>query len=120
MNISKLHKALGAVAAALFIVTLAPQAQAGQGPQQIYRPVMTMTAAQQIPVGSKIAFSCDNGGPVTVVTVDKERSYLKGFTCPVSKRVYRFSPGGSGHTAYQFVYRAKGGFSAHLLTLGKL
>ncbi len=120
MHINQLRTGLGAVAAALFIVTLAPQAQAGPGPQQVYRPVATMTAAEQIPVGSKIAFSCDNGGPVTVVTVDKDRSYLKGFTCPVSKRVYRLMPGGGGRAADQFVYQAKGGYTAHLLSLGKL
>ncbi len=120
MNITKYSKTLVALVADVFAVALVSEAQAGPGPQQIYRPVMTMTAAQQLPVGSKIAFSCNNGGPVTVVTVDKERSYLKGFTCPVSKRVYRFSPGGGGRTADQFVYQAKGGYTAHLLTLGKL
>lgn len=120
MHIHTLHKSLGALAAALFIVTLAPSANAGPGPQQIYRPVMTMTAAQGIPVGSRIAFSCDNGGPVSVFTVDKDRSYLKGFTCPVSKRLYRLMPGGGGHAPDQFIYEAKGGYKAHLLTLGKI
>ena len=119
MHINKIHKALGALAAALFIITLAPQAQAGPGPQQIYRPVVTMSAAQEIPVGSRIALSCDNGGPVSVFTVDKDRSYLKGFTCPVSKRYYRLMPGGGARSG-EIVYQAKGGYTAHLLTFSKL
>lgn len=125
MNIHKLHKAGVALFAALFIVALTPAAQASpneyyrQGPREVYRPVTTMAAARELPVGSRIAFSCDNGGPVTIVTVDKSRSYLKSFTCPVSKRVYRVSPGGAGHGA-DLVYQAKGGYTAHLLTLGKI
>lgn len=118
MNINKLHKAAAALFAALFIITLAPAAKADSA-FEIYRPVMTMTAAKQIPVGSKIAVSCEAGGPVTVFTVDKDRSYLKSFTCPVTKRLYRVTQGGSGHGADQFVYEAKGGYRARLLTVGK-
>ena len=95
-------------------------AVAGPGPHQVFTPVKTMTAAKKIPVGSRIALSCDNGGPVTIVTVGKDRDYLKGFTCPVSKRLYRFSPGGGAHGSDQFIYKSEDGFSAHLLTLGKL
>src|SRR5690349_13974526 len=40
-------------------------AVAGPGPHQVYTPVRTMSAAKKIPVGSRIALSCDNGGPVT-------------------------------------------------------
>lgn len=125
MNIRNLQKTSGALFAALFIVTLALVAQASPtessrlGPREVYRPVTTMAAAQGLPVGSRIAFSCDNGGPVTVVTVDKDRNYLKSFTCPVSKRVYRLSPGGSGHGS-DLIYQAKGGYTAHLLSLGKI
>lgn len=93
---------------------------AGPGPQQVFRPVQTMEAAKKIPVGSRIALSCDNGGPVTVVTVDKDREYLKQFKCAVSKRLYRFSPGGGANSPDQFIYKADNGMTAHLLTLGKL
>jgi len=120
MNIQKLQKTVPALLAALFIVTLAPAAKAGPSGLEIYRPVMTMTQAMQIPVGSKIAIACDAGGPVTVVTVVKDRKYLKSFTCPVTKRVYHIVQTGGGHNADQFVYEAKGGYTAHLLTYGKL
>jgi hypothetical protein len=120
MNIQKLKKFVAALFAALFVVTLAPAAKAGPSSPEVFRPVMTMTTAKQIPVGSKIALSCDNGGPVTVVTVNKDRSYLKGFTCPVSKRRYHVRQGGSGHTPDQFDYQATGGYTAHLLSYRKL
>jgi hypothetical protein len=105
---------------ALFGFGVVTSGVAGPGPQQVFAPVKTMAAAKKIPVGSRIALSCDNGGPVTVVTVGKDRDYLKGFTCPVSKRLYRFSPGGGSHASDQFIYKSEDGFTAHLLTLGKL
>lgn len=105
---------------ALLTFGLITSALAGPGPHEVYTPVKTMPEAQKIPVGSRIALSCDNGGPVTIVTVEAGRDYLKGFTCPVSKKLYRFSPGGGGHTADQFIYKTDDGLTAHLLTLGKI
>jgi hypothetical protein len=95
-------------------------ALAGPGPHEVYTPVKTMPEAQKLPIGSRIALSCDNGGPVSIVTVEKDRGYLKGFTCPVTKRLYRVSPGGGARSGDQFIYRTDDGFTAHLLTLGKL
>lgn len=95
-------------------------AVAGPGPHEVYTPVKTMTEAQKIPIGSRIALSCDNGGPITVVTVEKDRDYLKGFKCPVTGRLYHFAPGNGAHGGEQFVYRSDDGFTAHLLSLGKI
>lgn len=97
------------------------QTAALAGPtHEIYKPVKTVTQARKLPVGTRIALSCDNGGPVTIVTIDEKRDYMRGFTCPVSKNLYRFSPGGGAHGSDLFLYKTDSGLTAHLLTLGKL
>ena len=119
MNITKYSKTLGAFVAAVFAVGLASEAQAGPGPQQIFAPVKTMKQAQGLAPGSRIAISCGNCSGVTTYVVDKERSYMQGFTCPSCKRVYRVMPGGSGRAALQFTLADKEGHIAHLLAGGK-
>lgn len=113
------HPFTRALSIALLAGFFTVSAMAGPGPQQVFVRVKTKTQAQEIPVGSQIALSCNNG-PVTIVTVEKDRDYLKGFTCPVSKRLYRYSPGGGARGGDQFIYKSDDGFTAHLLTLGKL
>jgi hypothetical protein len=109
-----------ALFSAILTFGLITSAVAGPGPREVYAPVKTVAQAQEIPIGSRIALSCDDGGPVTIVTVEKDRDYLKGFTCPVTHRVYHFAPGGGGRGGDQFVYRADNGLTAHLLSSGKI
>lgn len=102
----------------LLIISAAPIAGAQRANMQSFVPVVEMKAAQEIPVGTQIAVSCNSGGPVTILTVDEDRSYLKGFTCPVTKRVYSVSTGGrAGGTG--FVYKSEGGFTARILVMSK-
>ena len=109
---------LRTVITALFIIAAAPLASAQRANIQSFQPVVEMTMAQEIPVGSKIAITCNSGGPVSILTVDAERSYLKGFTCPVTKRVYTVVTGGrAGGTG--FVYKSEDGFTARLLVMDK-
>jgi len=89
MNIIKLHKTFGSFAAAIFVATFAPHANAGSGPEKVYRPVTTAKQAATIPIGQTIAFSCGNCNGVTTTTVDKAQSHLKGFTCPSCKTKFR-------------------------------
>jgi predicted RNA-binding Zn-ribbon protein involved in translation (DUF1610 family) len=119
MNITKHSKTLGALIAAVFAITLASEAQAGPGPQQVFTPVKTMKQAQSLRPGSRIAISCGNCGGITTYTVDEGRSYLKGYTCPSCKRVYRVMPGGGGRAVDQFTLADKYGQIAHLSTGGK-
>jgi hypothetical protein len=103
---------------ALLIISAAPLASAQRSNMQSFVPVVEMKAAQEIPVGTQIAVSCNSGGPVTILTVDKDRSYLKGYTCPVTKRVYTVSTGGrAGGTG--FVYKTEDGFTARILVMSK-
>lgn len=103
---------------AFLIVAAAPLALAQRANMQSFKPVVEMRVAQEIPVGSQIAISCNSGGPVTILTVDGERSYLKGFTCPVSKRVYTVVTGGrAGGTG--ITYKSEDGFTARLLVMDR-
>lgn len=114
MKTTKLTTAL----TALFIIAAAPLANAQRANMQSFQPVVEMKAAQEIPVGSQIAITCNSGGPVTVLTVDEDRSYLKGFTCPVTKRVYTVITGGrAGGTG--ITYKSEDGFTARLLVMDK-
>lgn len=109
---------LRTIITAFLLVAAAPLASAQRAEMRSYVPVVEMKAAQEIPVGSQIAITCNSGGPVTILTVDEERSYLKGFTCPVSKRVYTVvNSGRAGNTG--FAYKSDDGFTARLLTVGK-
>jgi hypothetical protein len=120
MNITKYSKTLGALVAAAFVVAITSGAQAGPGPQQVFTPVKTMKQAQSLKVGARIAVSCGNCGGVTTLTVDDERSYLRGFTCPSCKRAYHIMPGGGGRAADQLAYVDKAGQFARLSVAGKL
>lgn len=104
---------LRTVITAFLIIAAAPLAMAQRANMQSFKPVVEMKMAEEIPVGSQIIIACNNGGPVTILTVDEERSYLKGFTCPVTKRVYTVSGGRSGGTG--LTYKADDGFTARLL-----
>ena len=108
---------LRTVITAFIILAAAPLASAQRAEMKSYVPVVEMKAAQEIPVGSQIAIACNSGGPVTIITVDEERSYLKGFTCPVTKRVYKVSGGRAGETG--ITYKTEDGFTARLLVVGK-
>lgn len=102
---------------AFLLIAAAPLASAQRAEMQSYKPVVEMKVAQEVPIGSKIAIACNNGGPVTILTVDADRSYLKGFTCPVTKRVYTVSGGRSGGSG--IVYKSEDGFTARLLVMDK-
>ncbi len=109
---------LRTVITAFIILAAAPLASAQRSDMKSYVPVVEMKAAQEIPVGSQIAIACNSGGPVTILTVDEDRSYLKGFTCPVSKRVYTVvNSGRAGNTG--IAYKSDDGFTARLLVVGK-
>jgi hypothetical protein len=108
---------LRTVITAFLIIAAAPLASAQRAEMQSYKPVVEMKMAQEVPVGSKIAIACNSGGPVTILTVDADRSYLKGFTCPVTKRVYTVSGGRDGGTG--IVYKSEDGFTARLLVMDK-
>lgn len=115
MKTIQFPKLLAILSAALFLALNA--AQAGPGPQAMYRPVMSMKEARALPVGETIAISCGNCGGVSTYVVDKDRSYLKGYTCPMCKREYHVTqPGGGGRAAAMghFVYVDKGESVAHL------
>ena len=105
------------VITAFLLIAAAPLASAQRAEMRSYVPVVEMKAAQEIPVGSQIAITCNSGGPVTILTVDEERSYLKGFTCPVTKRVYKVSGGRAGESGIS--YKTEDGFTARLLVPGK-
>ena len=120
MNITKLNKTLAALATAILIASFALEAHAGPGNQQTYRPVTTMTVAASIPMGETITVSCGNCNGVTMMTVDKDRSYLKGFTCPSCKRKFRvISPGGGGKGTDIYVLEDADKHLAHLSVSGK-
>jgi hypothetical protein len=120
MSIIKQHKTLGALAAAIFVASFTPQANAGPGPQQVFRPVTTMKQAESIPVGETISFSCGNCNGATTMTVDKDRSYLKRFTCPSCKRKFRvISPGGGGKGTDIYLLEDDDKHVAHLAATGK-
>jgi hypothetical protein len=107
MKINRFQNLLRALSAAAAIVLFASAAQAGPGPHQMYYPVKTQKQAQNLQVGQRIAISCGNCGGVTTITVDKDRSYLRGFACPLCKREFRIvQPGGGGRADAigRFVY----------------
>jgi hypothetical protein len=115
MKTIQIHKLLAVLSAALLLAVNA--AQAGPGPHELYHPVMSMKVARALPVGETIAISCGNCGGVSAYIVDKDRSYLHGFTCPLCKREFHVSqPGGGGRAVAMghFVYVDKGESVAHL------
>jgi transposase-like protein len=70
--------------------------QAGPGPQQIYVPVKTAAEAEALKADTKIAITCPSCNAVTVSTVDKNKSHMHGFSCPVCKHTFELEPVGSG------------------------
>ncbi len=120
MNINKYSKTLLLLVTAFFTMASASETKAGPGPQQVFTPVKTMKEALSIKAGTPIAISCGNCGNVTVFKADEEHSYMKGYTCPSCKRVYRVMPGGGGRAADQFVLADKYGQIARLSAAGKL
>jgi len=119
MNITHHSKAFAAFVGAAAMI-LAPNVQAGPGPRQVFTPVKTMKQAQALKPGTQIAISCGNCGGISTLTVDDDRSFMKGVTCPSCKHVFRIMPGGGGRSADQFTLVDKYGQLAHLASRGKL
>ncbi len=115
MNINIISKTLRGLLAALFVSTLAAQAQAGPGIHETFTPVKTMKQAEAIKPGTRLAVSCGNCGGVSIFTAGEDRSYLKSYTCPACKAKFVARMiGGRGTTVSTFVYEDKTGGQAKL------
>jgi predicted RNA-binding Zn-ribbon protein involved in translation (DUF1610 family) len=115
MNRTSISKTLRGLFAAFLVSVIVTQAQAGPGPQA-FTPVKTAKQAESIKEGDRIAFHCGNCGTVTVLTVDKERSFLRGYTCPKCKlKFVMHQVGGQGGSVGSYVYEDGAGHSAKLL-----
>jgi hypothetical protein len=87
---------------------------------EIYAPVSTPEQARTIKPGSRIAFECGGCGAVSTMTVDKHRSYLHGFTCPVCKRKFVSESLGGNVGSVGFSYDDYAGHHAKLLMMRHL
>ncbi len=116
MNNHIISKTLRGLLAALFVLTIVAQAQAGPGQHVSYAPVKTMKQAEAINPGTRLAVSCGNCGGVTVFTAGEDRSYVRSDTCPTCKTKFVARiVGGRGTTVATFVYEDKAGGQAKLL-----
>ena len=115
MNTHIVYKTLRALLPAFFVLAFATQAQADPNPQ-MFIPVTSVKQAKSINSGEKIAFACANCGTITMLTVDRDRTYLHGFTCPHCKLNYvMFNSGGQGGSVGAFVYQDDAGHHAKLM-----
>jgi predicted RNA-binding Zn-ribbon protein involved in translation (DUF1610 family) len=115
MNKQVISKTLRGLFTALFISATVAQAQAGPGPEA-FTSVKTAKQTETIKEGDRIAFFCGNCGTVTVLTVDKDRSFLRGYTCPKCKlKFVMHQIGGRGQSVGTFVYEDDAGHKAKLL-----
>jgi predicted RNA-binding Zn-ribbon protein involved in translation (DUF1610 family) len=89
---------------ALLTFGVITSAVAGPGPQLIFTPVKTMKQAERIKPGETIAFSCGNCGSVSVTVADKDRSYLRGYTCNMCKKKFVLRDNAHGQAQGSFIY----------------
>ena len=86
-------KFYGAALAALILGTAS--LQAGPGPLT-FVPVKSHAEAEGLKPATKIAVTCPSCGAVSVSVVDKSKSHMHGFSCPVCKHTFAIEPVGSG------------------------
>jgi len=117
MKITLLPKVTGAIAAAMLLSIAVPKVQAGE--PHTYIPVKTVQQADAIKPGQKIAVHCACGA-ITLLTVNKDRSNLSDFVCPVCHHEFRVSQvgtSGKSHASGMFVLTDKEGNEAHVAVM---
>jgi hypothetical protein len=109
-------KSIALLAATLFLAGFTATATAGPGPTMMFHAVKSEKEAAKLKIGTQIAVACGNCGGITVMTVDADRSYLRGFTCPTCKKTFSvIMPGGGGRgTLGSFAYSDDAGHTATL------
>jgi hypothetical protein len=116
MKTITLKKITALLAAALLTAGLTTTATAGPGPMTTFKAVKSEKEAANLKVGTQIATTCDQCHGVSVATVNNERTYLHGYTCPACKLKFTtIMPGGGGRgTIGSFSYSDAAGHTAHL------
>jgi len=87
---------------------------------EIYAPVSTPEQARSIKPGTRVAFACGACGAVTTMIVDKNHSYLHGFTCPLCKRKFVTESLGGNVGSVGFSYVDDAGHHSKLLVMRHL
>lgn len=96
MKTNSLMKVASLAAIALLFGGFTSTASAGPGPM-MFHPVKSAKEAGKLKEGTQIAISCGKCHGISVMTVDKDRSYLQGYTCPMCKVTFKtIMPGGGG------------------------
>ena len=115
MNTHIVYKTLRGLLPAFFVLAFAAQAQADPNPQ-MFVPVTSAKQARSIIPGEKIAFACANCGAITMLTVDKDRTFLHGYTCPHCKLKYvMLNVGGQTGSVGGYFYEDDAGHHAKLM-----
>lgn len=94
---------------------IAAPAVAGPGPHVTYVPVTTMKQAESIKPGTRIATECPICGGIRTMTADKDRSWLKGFTCEHCKTTFVVQQDAHGGSRGAYICQDSAGHKAKLL-----
>jgi predicted RNA-binding Zn-ribbon protein involved in translation (DUF1610 family) len=99
MKTTLFNRISGALVAAVVLSFAVPyQAHAGPGPHT-FAPITTIQAADALKPGQQVAIQCPDCGAIQILTLDKNRSALKSWTCPVCHEVFHtVESGSSGKT----------------------
>ncbi len=107
---------IASLAAVALCFGITSTAMAGPGPM-MFHPVKSAKEAAGLKVGSEIAVTCGKCHGMSVMTVDSERSYQKGYNCPMCKLSYKtIMPGGGGRGSYGLYYYTDGAGSTATLS----
>ena len=119
MKTSLISEITSVFATVCLLVSAVPHVQAGPGPR-VYAPVKSGKAAEVLEPGTHIAVQCGGCGGITLLTVNKDHSNLKSFTCPLCKAEFHtmiVGDNGKSHISGRYVLVDKEGHEATFAAL---